>query len=551
MKFRLFACLLVLALVLTACGGQPASTQDTAESTKTNAEETLEIDDDIVILYTNDVHCGLTDAIGYAGLSAIKTALEASGKHVFLVDNGDAVQGDTVGTLSKGEYVIDIMNQVGYDVATPGNHEFDYGMEQFLALTERAEFPYVSCNFVDADGNTVFEPYVILDAAGVKIAFVGMTTPKTFTSSTPRYFQDENGAFVYGFCQDETGEKLYSSVQSAVDAARAAGAQYVIAMSHLGIEADCSPWMSTDVITHTNGIDAVLDGHSHSKIECERVKNKDGKEVILTSTETKLHYVGCLTIQKDGGLHAILLDDAGTKAFVDGIEAQYADLVNTVVARSTVALTTIDPKTGLRMVRQNETNLGDLCADAYRAMSGADVAFVNGGGIRKDIAAGDITYGDIIAVHPFGNMLCMVEATGQEILDALEMSVSKLPGEFGGFLHVSGLTYTADLRVPTSVKLDENGLFASVDGARRIQDVMVGGEPIDPQKTYTVAGHNYMLCDGGDGYTMFADNTLLRDSVMIDNQVLINYIVDELGGTVGDAYADPYGAGRITIIGAE
>lgn len=551
MKFRFFTCLLVLALFLSACGGQPISTQDTTQSDATFSNETLGIDADIVILYTNDVHCGLTDGIGYAGLSAVKTALEASGKHVLLVDNGDAVQGDTVGTLSEGEYVIDIMNHVGYDVATPGNHEFDYGMDQFLALVKQAEFPYVSCNFVDATGNTVLNPYVILEAAGVKIAFVGITTPKTFTSSTPRYFQDETGAFVYGFCQDETGEKLYSTVQRAVDDARAAGAQFVIAMSHLGIEADCAPWMSTDVITHTNGIDAVLDGHSHSKIECERVKNKDGRDVILTSTETKLQYIGCLTIQKDGNICATLLDDAGTKAFVGDIEAQYADLVNTVVANTTVALTTADPKTGLRMIRQSETNLGDLCADAYRAMSGADVAFVNGGGIRKDIAAGDITYGDIIAVHPFGNMLCMVEATGQEILDALELSVSKLPAEFGGFLHVSGLTYTVDLRVPTSVKSDENGLFVSVDGERRIKEVMIGDMPIDPQKIYTVAGHNYMLCDGGDGYTMFADNTLLRDSVMIDNQVLINYIVGDLGGTVGDAYADPYGAGRMTIIEAE
>lgn len=555
MKFKFFACILVLALLFTSCGApvtkQPETTPESTKSTEPAADGMLGLDDDIVILYTNDVHCGLEDHLGYAGLSAIKTSLEAAGKHVLLVDNGDAVQGDTVGTLSKGTYIIDIMNRVGYDVATPGNHEFDYGMEQFMALTEQASFPYVSCNFVDAEGKTVLEPYVIIETAGVKLAFVGITTPRTFTSSTPRYFQNDAGEFIYGFCQDETGEKLYSTVQKNVDAARAAGAQFVIAMTHLGIEADCAPWMSTDVITHTSGIDAVLDGHSHSKIEGELVKNKDGKNVLLSSTETKLAYVGCLTIKNDGSMTSVLLDDAGVKGFVGDIEKQFEELVGKVVANTKVALAVTDPKTGERMIRQNETNLGDLCADAYRAMSGADVAFVNGGGIRKDIAAGDITYGDIIAVHPFGNMLCVVEATGQEILDALELSASKLPAEYGGFLHVSGLRYTIDLQVPSSVKLDENGLFASVDGERRVKDVMVGDAPLDPAKTYTVSSHNYLLRNGGDGYTMFMDNPLLQDSVMIDNQVLINYIVDVLGGTVGDAYADPYGDGRVTIIEAK
>ena len=555
MKFKFFACILVLALLFTSCGAPvtkpPETTPESTKSTEPAADGMLGLDDDIVILYTNDVHCGLEDHLGYAGLSAIKTSLEAAGKHVLLVDNGDAVQGDTVGTLSKGTYIIDIMNRVGYDVATPGNHEFDYGMEQFMALTEQANFPYVSCNFVDAEGKTVLEPYVIIETAGVKLAFVGITTPRTFTSSTPRYFQNDAGEFIYGFCQDETGEKLYSTVQKTVDAARAAGAQFVIAMTHLGIEADCAPWMSTDVITHTSGIDAVLDGHSHSKIEGELVKNKDGKNVLLSSTETKLAYVGCLTIKNDGSMTSVLLDDAGVKGFVGDIEKQFEELVGKVVANTKVALAVTDPKTGERMIRQNETNLGDLCADAYRAMSGADVAFVNGGGIRKDIAAGDITYGDIIAVHPFGNMLCVVEATGQEILDALELSASKLPAEYGGFLHVSGLRYTIDLQVPSSVKLDENGLFASVDGERRVKDVTIGDAPLDPAKTYTVSSHNYLLRNGGDGYTMFMDNPLLQDSVMIDNQVLINYIVDVLGGTVGDAYADPYGDGRVTIIEAK
>ena len=548
MKKKLLALTLVLMLLLAGCGSAaPAETP-----APTPAEETayLGLDNDIVILYTNDVHCAVDDNLGYTGLATVKNALEAQGKHVVLVDNGDAVQGDTIGTLSNGEYIIDIMNEVGYDVATPGNHEFDYGMEQFFALTEQANFPYVSANFVDSDGNTVLDPYVIKDVAGVKIAFVGISTPKTITTSTPKYFQDDNGNYIYSFQQDETGEKLYAAVQSAVDAARAEGAQFVIALAHLGIEEDCSPWTSSEVIVNTSGIDAVLDGHSHSLIECEKVKNKEGKEVILSSTETKLAYIGCLTIKDDGSMSTTLISDNGMKEFIGGIQEEFEELVNTVVASTDVDLIIKDPASGERIVRVSETNLGDLCADAYRAMSGADVAIVNGGGVRADIPAGDITYGQIIAVHPFGNEMCVVECTGQEILDALELGCSKLPAESGGFLQVSGMTYTVDLNVESTVKLDENGMFVEVEGERRVKDVTIGGEPLDPEKTYTLASHNYKLKDCGDGYSMFADNVFLQDSVMIDNQVLINYIVDVLGGTVGEEYADPYGQGRITIIEA-
>ena len=548
MKKKLLALTLVLMLLLAGCGSAaPAETP-----APTPAEETayLGLDNDIVILYTNDVHCAVDDNLGYTGLATVKNALEAQGKHVVLVDNGDAVQGDTIGTLSNGEYIIDIMNEVGYDVATPGNHEFDYGMDQFFALTEQANFPYVSANFVDNDGNTVLDPYVIKDVAGVKIAFVGISTPKTITTSTPKYFQDDNGNYIYAFQQDETGEKLYAAVQSAVDAARAEGAQFVIALAHLGIEEDCSPWTSSEVIVNTTGIDAVLDGHSHSMIQGEKVKNKDGAEVLLSSTETKLAYIGCLTIKDDGSMSTTLISDNGMKEFIGGIQEEFEELVNTVVASTDVDLIIKDPASGERIVRVSETNLGDLCADAYRAMSGADVAIVNGGGVRADIPAGDITYGQIIAVHPFGNEMCVVECTGQEILDALELGCSKLPAESGGFLQVSGMTYTVDLNVESTVKLDENGMFVEVEGERRVKDVTIGGEPLDPEKTYTLASHNYKLKDCGDGYSMFADNVFLQDSVMIDNQVLINYIVDVLGGTVGEEYADPYGQGRITIIEA-
>lgn len=531
-------------------------------------EPVPEPDNSIVILYTNDTHCGVTDGMGFDGVARVKTALEAAGKNVILVDNGDAVQGDVIGTLSKGEAIIDLMNAIGYDVATIGNHEFDYGMEQFNKNVGLAAFKYVACNFIGPDGNPVLDAYTIIECAGKKIAFVGVATPQTFKSSTPTYFMDENGNFIYSFCEGNNGQDLYDAVQNAVDAARAEGADYVIALTHLGIEADAQPWTSSDVIVHTNGIDAVLDGHSHSVIESETVKNKDGNKIPLTSTGTKFQNVGWLVIGEDGSITTHLIsasaialmddldllnEDGGMGDVIAAAIAKNEELVNKVVAHTDVELVVNDPVlTDVRIVRSQETNLGDLCADAYRAMGESDVAFVNGGGVRASIPAGDITFGQIIKVHPFGNALCVVEATGEEIMDALEFSVSKLPGEFGGFLHVSGMKFVIDMKVESPVKTDEKGMFVSVEGERRVKDLEVlqadgTYAPIDPEKIYTVACHNYLLKDMGDGYTMFADNNLLRDSVMIDNQVLINYIVDVLNGTVGSEYADPYGQGRITF----
>ena len=560
---KLYSILLAAALVLSlaACGttASVSSTETPASSTEQTKTETktevvtVPAAKDIVVLYVNDVHCGIDDNLGYQDLVTVKNAYERMGHKVLIVDNGDAIQGDVVGTLSKGEAIIDIMNESGFDVAVPGNHEFDYGMERFLELTKKAKFPYVSCNFTDKDGKPVFDAYKMIEVEGKKLAFVGICTPKTITSSTPKYFMNDAGEYIYSFCQDATGEKLYSTVQSAVDAAKADGADYVIALAHLGTEEDCAPWTSSEVILNTTGIDVVLDGHSHSTWEEEHVKNKDGKDVILTSTGTKLVAIGVMTIAADGTIHTGLVNDKGedgnsVKAYINDIKAQNEELINQVVAHTDVELYITDPKTGERMVRSNETNLGDLCADAYRVLSGADIAFVNGGGVRVSIPAGDVTYGDIIKVHPFGNQMCVIEVTGAEILDALEMSAAKVPAEFGGFLQVSGLKYTIDTNVESTVVTDDSKMFVEVSGDRRVKDVFVGDEPIDPNKTYTLASHDYMLKNMGDGYSMFADNKVLQDCVMLDNQVLMTHIIDVLGGNVGEDYKDPYGQGRITII---
>ena len=368
-------------------------------------------------------------------------------------------------------------------------------------------------------------------------------------------------AHVYGFCQDDTGAKFYAAIQSAVDAARAEGAQYVIICGHLGTEVSCEPYTSIDVIYNVSGIDAVLDGHAHETMDENRVIGKDGKEVVRVACGTKLANVGALTITPDGKISSELFtwknSVAPTEIFgltgpvVDAVAEKVASLDEirkTVVAYTENTLYINDPVTDVRIIRNAETNLGDLCADAYRAMSGADVAFVNGGGVRAQIPAGNITLEQIYNVHPFGNILCMVEVSGQQILDALEWGARKTPGETGSFLHVSGLTYEIHTYVDSSAMADENGLFASVDGEYRVKNVLVGGEPLDLNKTYTLASHNYMLKNSGDGFNMFEGAKLLIDETLIDNQVLITYITTTLGGVVGEEYANPYGQGRIVAV---
>ena len=525
---------------------------------------------DLVILYTSDAHCGIDQGWGYAGLYAVKESLSQD-NYVLLVDDGDAIQGEPIGTMTKGEAIIDIMNAVGYDIAIPGNHEFDYGMERFLELTQKANFPYISCNF-NKDGELVFAPYTIKEFDGVKIGFVGITTPTTPRSSTPKYFMNDAGEFIYGFMQDETGEALYAAVQKAVDDARAEGAQYVIVMAHLGDEDEARPWRYVDVIGNTTGIDALLDGHSHDT-EQVIMKNKDGQDVVRTACGTKLAHIGRLTITKDGQISSELyswnqniaapkmlgIQNAAGEAVAAASEVLSSKLAE-VVASTTVDLVIYDPvaKTddgkSIRIVRRTETNLGDLCADAYLDQSsGADIALVNGGGIRVPINKGDITLNDILKVHPFGNSLTVIEATGQQVLDALEWSVHALPGEFGGFDQVAGLTFEVDATIPSPCTQDDHGFFTGMQEGveRRVRNVLVAGEPIDPAKTYKVVSHDYQLLNNGDGYTMFEGATVLQESVKLDNQVLIDYITGTLGGVVGEGYENPYGQGRIVSVGAE
>ncbi len=538
-----------LVLILSGCN----DSEETEEKEKA---------DDIIILYTNDVNCAVDDEIGYAGLVAYKQWCEKRTPYVTLADCGNALQGDVIGTVSKGEYPAELMNRAGYDFAVLGNHEFDYGMEQIDRLMEMSGAQYLGCNIRYTGKEDVaflsrLLPYKIVSYGDVKVAFIGVLTPESIITSVPTYFCDENGNYVYDFC-GKSGEELYKCVQENADACVKAGADYVVVLAHLGTDEESSPFTSPELIANTRGIDAVLDGHSHSEIPCDIVKNADGENVLLSSTGTGLCNIGCLTITANGNLQTGLIGaypekDSEMAGSIESMEEKFEAEMSKSIAVSEVALTTASDS-GMRLIRNRETNLGDFCADAYRAESGADIALVNGGGIRADISDGEITYGDILRVHPYGNTLCVAKATGQEILDALEMaSRSCLPdaddgenavGENGGFLQVSGLKYVIDTSVESTVETDEQGNFLSCGANRRVKDVMVLKEDgsyteLVPDEVYTVASHNYLIKEGGDGLNMFMDNELTINEGMLDYEILMTYLTDELNGTVGDEYALP------------
>ena len=409
---------------------------------------------------------------------------------------------------------------------------------------------YVSCNFMDLNtGKPVFDAYKMETYGDTRVAYVGITTPESFSKAAPVYFQDKNGNYIYGFREGNEGRDLYTAVQTAVNAARKDGADYVVAVGHCGVEPSSAPWRSTDIIANVSGLTAFLDGHSHSTIASQPVTDKDGKTVPLSSTGTELNAIGKLVIKPDGAVTTELVTDYAAKdpdmtAFIKTLQAENQKKLDTVLGVSDVTLTTLD-KDGKRAIRNQETNLGDFLADAFRVVGQADIGWMNGGGIRADLEKGDVTYGDVLNVFPYGNTLCVAEAKGGEILDILEMAARNYPHESGAFLHVSGLSYTIDLAVPSPVTVNEKGEFTGVSGPRRVKDVQVGGAALDPDKTYTVASINYLIKEGGDGLTVLKDNKLVKDAVMDDVQVVTDYITKTLQGRITDRYAASQG--RITV----
>lgn len=522
----------------------------------------------VVILYTNDVHCIIDD---YPALAAYRAELISQGNTVITVDAGDAIQGEVVGTLTQGKAVVDIMSAAGYDYAVPGNHEFDYGLDVLLDYAQNeADYKYISSNFCDLRNNeSVFAPYYIEDISeDMQIAFVGISTPDTITSSSPEYFKDEYGNFIYGFPWypgGMTNEALYGNVQKSVDSAIAEGADIVIAVGHLGIIGSTEGWKSTDVIANTSGIDYLIDAHSHETTVSATYKNKNNEDVFITSTGEKFANFGVLTISGDNvSFELVNPDDVDVetmsadaktayntvKAKVDGYNDDVAYLFEEI-GTSEANLIIYDDN-GNRIVRNRETNAGDFVADAYRAVTGADVAIANGGGIRAEVEIGGVSRKTLMDVNAYNNEMCVIEVTGQQLVDVLEHGARRCPALIGGFFQVSGITFEIHTYRETPVVTDQLDNFIEMDETkeRRVQNVYVGDEPIDLEKTYTLAGSQYVLTKGGDGLTMLEDVTVVQqEGLPCDSEMLIKYFTENLGGNISaEQYGNPNGDGRITII---
>ena len=502
--------------------------------------------DDIIILYENDVHCAVE---GYSKLSAMKKELKQTYEHVGVVSCGDYIQGSSLGAISRGEYIIELMNLVGYDAVTLGNHEFDFRLDRLEELVAMMATKPVCCNFQEIGEDTsYFDPYKIVSYGDVDIAYIGITTPSTISSSSPAQFKDENGNYKYSF----NPTTLYEVVQENIDAAEAEGADYIIAISHIGYAEDEIYGDLEDVedlIKNTDGLDVVLDAHSHSVIEGMEITDKEGNEVLLSSTGTKFENIGKLTIS-NGEIKTELIkteDYQGTDPIVDAklneINGEYATLGERKVAFSQVDLITHDADDN-RLVRTSETNLGNLCADAVRYAMDADVGYMNGGGLRAAIQNGDITFNDLLSVFPFNNTVVLAEVSGQTLKDMMEMAVMSWPNEDGCFPHLSGIAFSVNTAIPSSVVVNELEEFVEISGEYRVYDIEVFDketgkyEPLSLSKTYTLAASNYFLLEYGSGMTMLKDAKIIQNEGMLDVEALERYIVEALDGTIGEEYAE-------------
>ena len=547
---------------------------------------------DVTILYTNDVHTYIdkqSPKLTYAAIADLKQSYQNAGKEVLLVDAGDHVQGTAYGSMDEGASIIKLMNAAGYDVATPGNHEFDYGMDRAKAIMKEADFPYLSCNWVDLRTTLRVLPSVkVFVRGGRRIAFVGVTTPETFTKSTPAYFMDKaQRKYIYDIQGGEDGKKLYDAVQKAIDKAKLL-ADVVIGLGHLGVDPSSSPWTSEEVIAHTSGFDAFIDGHSHTVMENKQVQDASGKAVTLTQTGSYFANVGEMTIAADGTITTKLIPthegmDAGIAAMQTGWVNTVDDMLGEKIAVGDSDFYVSDPATGKRRIRSAETNLGDFVADGIYTYFNeveklhCDVAIMNGGGIRADVPAGDWTFKTCKQVSPFGNVACLMSVTGKQIQDALEFA-ARFAGaegkENGGFLQVAGATYEIHTDIPNTVQTDEKNVWiGSATGTPRVQNVKIYDKasgsylPLDPGATYALAGMNYTLRNLGDGFAMFDGAELIKDYVSEDYLVMSTYAMIFDGADAAGLphlssansplaaypgyllnYEQPYGAGRITIL---
>ena len=486
----------------------------------------------IVILYENDVHCAIDD---YAKLAGWRDAIQAADTAwVAVVCSGDFLQGGVVGSLSEGQYIIDIMRQVHYDAVTIGNHEFDYGGTRMKELIPQLKVPVTCANFFDAGAAAPFyAPYVICSYGNRRVAFIGVLAPESMMVESYSFY-DENGNLIYDLHTDEVPQL----VQNAVDQARKEGADYVVLLSHLGEKQPIIGPSSHDLIAATRGIDVVLDGHTHSVIENEQVANLDGKLVPITQTGTQFANIGKMVIYPDGKITTSLFaaqDISYSSATVQYTIDSVYQLLDTVTHRQIATCAfelTINGPDGKRLVRNGETNMADLVTDALRVKAQAQIGLCSGGGIRASIPAGIITYGDAINVQPFNNRMVKAEATGSTIVAMLESCTASLPDENGSFPQVSGLRFTA------------HQLSHTVTDVEVYDEATGTWQPIDPTQTYTIGTTDYCINDGMNGTLKECATVTLPQQY--DGDTFPDYMETTLGGVIPDIYAAPQG--RITIV---
>lgn len=527
-----FVCLLML---LTGC------------STSQNKN-----DDDIIILFTNDTHGAIDDNIGFANVAGYKKQMEKESKYVTLVDCGDEIQGTYLTTLSKGEIGIKLLNLIGYKYAAFGNHEFDYGNEQLKKLVDLANYQFLNTNVsYSGSGSDPFEgipAYAIEEYGKYKVAYIGVTTPNTLKDENPKLFLEDD-KLVFDFCQDVNDQKLINVIQETVDEAKSKGADFVVLLAHIGNE-EASTYKSSSIAEKTTGIDVIIDGHSHAST-IDEYTNLIGENVPVVQTGTKLEHIGKTTIHSDGSINVELIDavmyqDSDVIPNILELKQTYDGLINGIIGNAPKTLS-VNDENGTRLVRNRETAIGDLCADAVRDYYSCDVAYVNGGGIRADIKEGPITYADVISVHSFGNFVVTTEITGQELIDMLEYWTKEVKkeykdekgnavGEYGSFCCMSGVKFDLNLNIEPTVNVDENDNLVSIGKNRRVSNVQIlendNYVPIDLNKTYKFGSSSYVITDGGSGMGIYLKGHEVKDdNNVVDYEVLANYIKNTLNGS--------------------
>ena len=560
-----FSFLLIL-LILNLCQTQKR---------KRNLMSEGELSDDIIIIHTNDVHCAADENIGYDGLMLYKKELEKKYKNVITVDVGDHIQGGTLGTLSKGLDIIDLMNEIKYDVVILGNHEFDYGLDQLDICSKKISCGYISANYCYRKNKTsIFKPYKIVEKGDKKIAFIGVTTPQTLSKSYLHNILDENKNMVYDFLTERDGQELYETIQGYINEVREKGADYVIILAHLGNEGDASEkYTSNGLLSHLSGVNAVLDGHSHRDYSLTS-KDKDGKDVYVVQTGTKLNYIGVIKISTDGSIESKLISeipepedkegatkitrgdkerwvDSNMKKLVEEKINSHSEQLNEIIGYSDFNLIiNLDKSSDSKkqISRSEESTLCDLVADAIRDIGKGDICMINAGSIRADLFEGNITYKNILDILPFSTDIVVKNISGEDILDALEYGMRLLPEKTSTFPQVSGISFKVNIAIKSSVEIDQYEMFSKVTGERRVFDVYVGNEKLDKNKYYTFSFDKY-ISDGGDGFSMFAKYEEISVTSKVDNEAFKIYIKDVLKGKIPDRYKNTQG--RINIVELE